>query len=41
MNGSNILSLGLSTVGHTGFQAWGDLPTGERWRNPALVMASL
>ncbi|MFB2877123.1 RNA-guided endonuclease InsQ/TnpB family protein [Floridanema aerugineum] len=37
----NILKLALSTVGHTGSKAWGDLPSSESWSNPALVMASL
>ncbi len=31
----NILKKGLSTLGHSGSKAWGDLPSGERWRNPA------
>ncbi len=36
----NILQKALCTVGHTGTYAWGDTPSGECWRDPALVMVS-
>jgi putative transposase len=32
----NILKLALSTVGHTGTYAWGDLPNKSDWSNPVV-----
>ncbi len=32
----NILQKGLSTVGHTGTYAWGDLPYASDWSNPVV-----